>query len=127
MKYYPQKTKLDKPKKLFVKMYGTRNSTIRNGHTIRDAGNKEYTERHPTSIKTVSNANMSKKKFHPTQKPEELLEWLIKSYTLEDEIVLDNVMGSGSTGVTCKRLNRKFIGIEKEKEYFNIALKRINE
>lgn len=64
-------------------------------------------------------------KFHPTQKPIELLEWLIKTYTNEGDIVLDNCMGSGSTGVACKNLNRNFIGIEKDEKYFNIAKSRI--
>lgn len=65
--------------------------------------------------------------LHPTQKPVALLEYLIKTYTLEGETVLDFTMGSGSTGVACKNLNRNFIGIEKDKEYFEIARKRINE
>lgn len=65
--------------------------------------------------------------LHPTQKPVSLLEYLIKTYTNENELVLDNCMGSGSTGVACKNLNRKFIGIEKEIKYFEIAQKRINE
>ena len=66
-----------------------------------------------------------KKSCHPTQKPVALLEYLIKTYTLENETVLDFTMGSGSTGVACKNLNRKFIGIEKELKYFNIAKERI--
>jgi len=65
--------------------------------------------------------------LHPTQKPVALLEYLIKTYTLEDETVLDNCMGSGTTGVACKNLNRNFIGIELDPEYFKIAEKRINE
>lgn len=63
---------------------------------------------------------------HPTQKPVELLEWLIKTYTNENETVLDNCMGVGSTGVACKNINRKFIGIELEKKYFDIAVARIS-
>ena len=66
-------------------------------------------------------------KIHPTQKPVALLEYLIKTYTNEGETVLDNCMGSGSTGVACKNLNRNFIGIELDPEYFKIAEKRINE
>ena len=66
------------------------------------------------------------KAFHPTQKPVELLEYLIKTYTNENDTILDNCMGSGSTGVACKNLNRNFIGIELEKEYYKIAEKRIN-
>ena len=64
---------------------------------------------------------------HPTQKPVALLEYLIKTYTLENEAVLDNCMGSGSTGVACVNTNRNFIGIEKDPEYFKIAEKRIDE
>lgn len=63
---------------------------------------------------------------HPTQKPVELLEYLIKSFTNEGDTVLDNCMGSGSTGVACKNLNREFIGIEKELTYFEIAKERID-
>ena len=65
--------------------------------------------------------------FHPTQKPVALLEYLIKTYTLEGETVLDNTMGSGSTGVACINTKRNFIGIEKDDKYFEIAKKRINE
>ena len=65
--------------------------------------------------------------FHPTQKPVPLLEYLIKTYTNEGEIILDNTMGSGSTGVACINTNRKFIGIELEEKYFNMAKNRIEE
>jgi len=64
---------------------------------------------------------------HPTQKPVKLLEYLIKTYTNENETVLDNTMGSGSTGVAAVNLNRDFIGYELDKDYFDIATKRINE
>ena len=63
--------------------------------------------------------------FHPTQKPVALLEYLIKTYTNENDTVLDFTMGSGSTGVACKNLNREFIGIELDKTYFDIAKNRI--
>lgn len=66
-------------------------------------------------------------KMHPTQKPIDLLEYLIKTYTNEDETVLDFTMGSGSTGVACVNTNRNFIGIELDEGYFNIAKKRIDE
>lgn len=65
--------------------------------------------------------------LHPTQKPVALLEHLIKTYTLEGETVLDNCMGSGSTGIACINTNRNFIGIEKDDKYFEIAKKRIEE
>ena len=64
-------------------------------------------------------------KLHPTQKPVELCEYLIKTYSNEGDTVLDNCMGSGTTGVACKNTNRKFIGIELEEEYYNIAKQRI--
>ena len=67
----------------------------------------------------------SKYVLHPTQKPVELLEYLIKTYTNEGDVVLDNCMGSGSTGVACMNTNRRFIGFELDTDYFNIAKERI--
>jgi DNA modification methylase len=69
----------------------------------------------------------SKHKIHPTQKPVALLEYLIKTYTNEGETVLDNTMGSGTTGVACVNTNRNFIGMELDDKYFEIAEKRIND
>ena len=66
-----------------------------------------------------------KGKVHPTQKPVELLEWLIRTYSNENDTVLDNCMGSGSTGVACKNLDSNFIGIELDENYFNVAKERI--
>ena len=80
--------------------------------------------RHPQSILPFN--SVWKKGMHPTEKPIELMEWIIKSYTNENDMVLDNTMGSGTTGLACKNLNRNFIGIEKEENYYNIALSRIN-
>ncbi len=71
--------------------------------------------------------NTKVKYVHPTQKPVALLEYLIKTYTLEGETVLDNCMGSGTTGVACVNTNRNFIGIELDDKYFEIAEKRIND
>lgn len=68
-----------------------------------------------------------KGKFHPTEKPIALLDWLVKTYSNEGNTVLDNCMGSGTTGIACKHLNRNFIGIEKDEYYFEIAKKRIEE
>ena len=87
---------------------------------------KKGNERYPKHLIEFSNASR-KEHYHPTQKPVALLEYLIKTYTNEGETVLDNCMGSGSTGVACLNTNRKFIGIEKEDKYFNIAHKRIFE
>ena len=96
-------------------------------------GGAKVTRRHdnkgksyPRSILTLSNANQ-RGKVHPTQKPVPLFEYLIKTYTNEGDTVLDNVMGSGTTGVACKNLNRNFIGMELDEEYFKIATERINE
>ena len=69
--------------------------------------------------------NRDKNTTHPTQKPVALLEYLVKTYTNEGNIVLDNCMGSGSTGVACANANRKFIGIERDENYFNIAKERM--
>ena len=81
-------------------------------------------EKFPTSIIKFKR---DKSGLHPTQKPVALMEYLIKTYTNEGDLVLDNCMGSGTTGVACKNLNRDFIGIELDKEYFDIATKRIND
>ena len=78
--------------------------------------------RFPISVIKFSSVSMGK---HPTQKPVALMEYLIKTYTNELETVLDFTMGSGSTGVACCNLNRDFIGIELDKDYFKIAQERI--
>ncbi len=81
--------------------------------------------RHPQSIlpfNSVWHAGM-----HPTEKPVELFEWLIKSYTNENALVLDNCIGSGTTAIACINTNRNFIGFEKNKEYYNMCVKRIEE
>ena len=75
-------------------------------------------------IKCVHN---SSGKLHPTQKPVELFEYLIKTYTNEGDLVLDNCIGSGTTAIACLNTNRNYIGIEKEEKYFNIANERINQ
>ena len=80
-------------------------------------------QRYPRSVLKFN----SERGLHATQKPVPLLEYLIKTYTKEGDRVLDFTMGSGSTGVACKNLNRKFVGIEKVKKYFDIAKNRINE
>ena len=82
---------------------------------------QKYTN-YPTSILEFP---YDKKRYHPTQKPVALLEYLIKTYTNEGDLVLDFTMGSGSTGVACLNTNRKFIGIELDEKYFNIAKDRL--
>lgn len=82
--------------------------------------------KYPKTIWVESNSNRTNR-LHPTQKPVNLLERLIKTYTNEGEVVLDNCMGSGSTGVACLNCDRKFIGIELDEEYFDISVNRIFE
>lgn len=80
--------------------------------------------KYPKSILEVSNANQ-RNKLHPTQKPLELMKYLIKTYSNENDLVLDNTMGSGTTCLGAKELNRKFIGIEKEVKYYDLAVARV--
>lgn len=94
----------------------------------REVRNTSYdsTDRYPTDVQTFRNANR-KKILHPTQKPVELCEYMIKTYTNPGDTVLDNCMGSGSIGVAAVRTGRKFIGIENDRKYFEIAKQRIKE
>ena len=82
--------------------------------------------RYPKRIQYFDN-NFTRKQLHPTQKPVSMLEYLIKTYTNENMIILDNCMGSGSTCVACINTNRKYIGIEKDEKYFEVATNRIKE
>ena len=84
----------------------------------------DSTERYPTSVWRFAK-DVQKSALHPTQKPLALMEELIKTYTNEGDVVLDNCMGSGSTGVACINTGRKFIGMELDENYFNIAKERI--
>ena len=81
--------------------------------------------RHPTTVLDFPQKWRRQDQVHPTQKPVELMEWLIRSYCPEDGVVLDNCMGSGTTGIACKNTDRRFIGIELEEKYFQIAKDRI--
>tara|TARA_Y100001937_G_C7039404_1_gene293915 strand:+ start:71 stop:874 length:804 start_codon:yes stop_codon:yes gene_type:complete len=93
------------------------------GNNIKRTRKADDGYRYPKSILKINkeiNTNL-----HPTQKPVALLEYLIKTYTIKNNIVLDFTMGSGSTGVACKNTNRDFIGIELDQNYFNIAKERI--
>jgi len=93
------------------------------GLTVGNPYIQKYTN-YPT---TVISGFKQERGLHPTQKPVTLMEYLIKTYTNEGDTVLDFTMGSGSTGVACKNLNRNFIGIELDEGYFNIAKQRIEE
>ena len=103
-------------------------SGIKSGKFYKTEKNKKGTQRYPKNIINISTQSTecaNSKRVHPTQKPVDLLEYLIKTYTNEGELVLDFTMGSGSTGVACMNTNRKFIGIELDENYFNIAKERI--
>ena len=86
---------------------------------------KSYHKKHPTTVTSLQFSSRDGRGLHPTQKPVALMEYLIKTYTNEGETVLDFTMGSGTTGVAAKNLNRSFIGIEMDEAYFNIAKERI--
>lgn len=124
MKYYPQMIKRNKP----IKITSTFPNEDRDKHLKwnMDSISRISEQTYPTNIIEFTRDRKSSRGLHPTQKPVALLEYLIKTYTLENETVLDFTMGSGSTGVACKNLNRNFIGIEKDDKYFKIAEERIN-
>ena len=116
MKYFPQKTQ-GKP---YVQKSGRMSENWKGGlkNIVTD---NSLGLRHP---KTIQKFNRDRG-FHPTQKPVEMLKYFIKTYTNEGDLVLDNCMGSGSTGVACLESNRNFIGIELDKSYYDIALQRL--
>lgn len=99
---------------------------FKNGFIPKSDPNKRF-PKHIISINVRDKEVNSLNRVHPTQKPVELMEYLIKTYTNENETVLDFTMGSGSTGVACLNTNRNFIGIEMDDKYFEIAKERINE
>lgn len=104
-----------------TKIRSNQESSFGNRPSHQDSYLQEWTN-YPTQILKFNSVTGA---LHPTQKPVELMEYLIKTYTSDDMTVLDNCMGSGTTGVACKNLNRNFIGIELDEDYFNIAKQRI--
>lgn len=118
--YNPQKTqghikkKSYRRKELQTDVYGE----MKNDYTY------ESTERYPRSIQVFS-TDTQNSSLHPTQKPVALCEYMIKTYTNEGDLILDSCMGSGTTGVAAKNLGRRFIGIELDEKYFEIAKNRI--
>ena len=121
MKYFPQFT-IGEEYKIPKKSTGSGIFQINNSKSKYEHKDRDTTKRYPF---ITLDFKTDKDHFHPTQKPIALLEYLLKTYTNEGDLVLDNCMGSGSTGVACKNINRKFIGIEKDEKYFNIAKERI--
>ena len=125
LKYNPQM--ILRNKIVTVKNYSKKNkiSVYKLNEDGSDLKSYTYTHRNPDTIITGCwEANAGK--LHPTQKPVVLFEYLIKTYTNEGDLVLDNCAGSGTTGVACKNLNRRCILIEKDSEYFKIAKQRID-
>ena len=122
-KYYPAMTKRDvtikKGKNAGAEMYGGVSGLGRE-----DYKGKVYDEKYPETI-VEFNIRADGRKLHPTQKPVALMEYLIKTYTNENETVLDFTMGSGTTGLACMNTKRNFIGIERDDKYFDISVKRI--
>ena len=123
--YNPQMIKRDKPiKSGGNKLKENSCSTLVGIDTTKEY-KKTYEYKNPVTL--IEFDKIRKGSVHPTQKPVKLLEYLIKTYTNKNEIVLDFTMGSGSTGVACMNTNRKFIGIELDENYFNIAKQRIED
>lgn len=119
--YYPIKTKGKFRKKGGGKVFGGIYGDKRASEIFHGYWNDNY---YPKNIIEISNADRSSK-VHPTQKPLALLEYLVKTYTLEQDLVLDFTCGSGTTLVVCEKLNRRWVGIEILKEYCEIAKERI--
>ncbi len=106
------------------------NKTEVYGKVKQDVSGGGGTDRYPRSVQVFASDKQKTKldgTIHPTQKPLALLEMLVKSYTNEGDMVLDNTTGSGTTNLACIKLNRKSIGIEKEKQYYDVAVRRASE
>ena len=123
------------PQGLIEKRVKKKNSAKRLGNFLHNPehmgkGNKllhetEYEQKYTNYPSEIIEFGLDKDSIHPTQKPVALMDYLIKTYSNENEVVLDNCMGSGTTGVSAVKCNRKFIGIEKDKHYFDLASDRI--
>jgi len=125
-KYNPQMWE-SKPMNTVYKSGGNGKDSTYNFMKTINQDNINRTSRFPQDvIEFTELTGNSKQRVHPTQKPVELMEYLVKTYTNENDTVLDFTMGSGTTGVACKNFNRNFIGIEKDDNYFKIASNRIN-
>lgn len=124
MPYYPQGLiKVDKT--------WTRPRHYENGHNMSRSSNKltrciEFTN-YPTSVLKFGNSRKSDRGLHPTQKPVALMRYIVRTYTQLGEVVLDNCMGSGTSGEAAILEGRRFVGIEKTKEYFDVSCDRLNE
>jgi site-specific DNA-methyltransferase (adenine-specific) len=119
--YFPEMEKRDK-----IKFRGSNKGTISESNNNAFIENKSYEFKYPKAIVEFSNASQINK-FHPTQKPVDLMEYFINTYTKENDVILDFTCGSGSTLVAAKKLNRKCYGIELEEKYCEITKNRLME
>lgn len=127
-KYNPQKTTGHSPINTYTKKIDVCNKSEVYGKVTKEISGGGETDRYPrTVIKFASDKQKNKLNgtIHPTQKPLALMEYIVKTYTNEGDLILDNCMGSGTTCLAAKNLNRQYIGIEKDQEYYDIAVKRI--
>jgi site-specific DNA-methyltransferase (adenine-specific) len=123
-KYNPQKTNNHKPINSYTKYVTTQNNTELYGKMNKEIKGGGETDRYPRSVLKFA-SDKQKSCLHPTQKPLALCEYLIKTYTDEGGLVLDNAAGSGTTGLAAKNLKRDFILIEKEEKYYNVIQERL--
>lgn len=123
MNYFPILEKGEPYKNTWCSNQGSKSAVASNFYPRKNFAPKNVTERLPGNILYFDKPTNG---FHPTEKPVPLLEYLIKTYTHEGDTVLDNCMGSGSTGVACHNTNRNFIGVELNKDYYGTAEKRLN-
>lgn len=125
---HPRKVTSKLSRKKSVERHQEKSEVLASNYNSYGESQVDYdsTERYPLSVQVFAK-DQQKENYHPTQKPVALLEWLIKTYTNEGGLVLDNCMGSGSTGVACVNTNRDFIGFELTKKYFDIAEDRIGK
>lgn len=103
-----------------------KSNNFNKANVVRDLGSEDG-KRYPKTVIKFSNEGMNSKNLHPTQKPLKLFEWLLKTYSNEGEVILDNCLGSGTTAVACELNNRKWIGFETEQEYIKVINKRLDQ
>ena len=127
-KGHPRKVSSKSSRKKSVERHQGKSEVLASNYNSYGESQADYdsTERYPLSVQIFAK-DQQKENYHPTQKPVALLEWLIKTYTNEGNLVLDNCMGSGSTGVACVNTSRNFIGMELTEQYFEIAKERIEK
>lgn len=126
--FNPIKTTGHNPINYYTKKASVQNKTSLYGKVLDDVSGGGETDRYPRSVQIFSSDKQKNKNngfIHPTQKPLALCEYLIKTYSNENDLVLDNCAGSGTTLLAAKNLNRQFIGIEKEQKYFDIIKERL--